>query len=101
VHLADSHGAQPSSGCLVATHTPVCCSTQGVSQPVQVFPLAFLWWVYVVSGVCALRYLSVPMFRCDSTATFGWSPTLALAALACSVFDWTWSGEHAVVNLRG
>lgn len=27
-----------------------------------VFPLAFCWWVYVVSGIAALRYLSIPMF---------------------------------------
>ena len=30
----------------------------------QVFPLAFFWWLYVVSGVTALRYLTVPMYRC-------------------------------------
>lgn len=29
----------------------------------QVFPLTFFWWLYVVSGVTALRYLTVPMFR--------------------------------------
>lgn len=26
------------------------------------FPLALFWWLYVVSGVTALRYLNVPMF---------------------------------------
>ncbi len=26
-------------------------------------PLAFFWWLYVVSGVTALRHLNVPMFR--------------------------------------
>ncbi len=31
---------------------------------VQVAPLAFFWWLYVVSGVTALRYLNVPMYRC-------------------------------------
>lgn len=29
----------------------------------QVFPLALFWWLYVVSGVTALRYLNVPMYR--------------------------------------
>ena len=29
----------------------------------QVFPLAFFWWLYVVSGVTALRFLTVPMYR--------------------------------------
>ena len=33
------------------------------SSPVQVFPLAFFWWLYVVSGVTALRFLTVPMYR--------------------------------------
>eukprot|EP00241_Pyramimonas_parkeae_P004814 CAMPEP_0114241372 /NCGR_PEP_ID=MMETSP0058-20121206/9597_1 /TAXON_ID=36894 /ORGANISM="Pyramimonas parkeae, CCMP726" /LENGTH=363 /DNA_ID=CAMNT_0001353893 /DNA_START=528 /DNA_END=1619 /DNA_ORIENTATION=- len=28
----------------------------------KVFPLAFMWWMYVVTGVCALRHLTVPMF---------------------------------------
>lgn len=28
----------------------------------QVFPLAFCWWSYVVSGIVALRYLNIPMF---------------------------------------
>ncbi|KAK9817301.1 hypothetical protein WJX72_012400 [[Myrmecia] bisecta] len=27
-----------------------------------VFPLALFWWLYVVSGVTALRYLNVPMY---------------------------------------
>lgn len=27
-----------------------------------VFPLSLCWWVYVVSGIAALRYLSIPMF---------------------------------------
>lgn len=26
-------------------------------------PLALFWWLYVVSGVTALRYLNVPMYR--------------------------------------
>lgn len=30
---------------------------------VQISPLVFCWWLYVVSGVTALRYLTVPMFR--------------------------------------
>ena len=29
----------------------------------QAAPLAILWWLYVVSGLMALRYLNVPMFR--------------------------------------
>ena len=29
----------------------------------QVFPLTLFWWLYVVSGVIALRYLNVPMYR--------------------------------------
>lgn len=29
----------------------------------QVLPLSFAWWLYVVSGVTALRYLNVPMYR--------------------------------------
>jgi len=29
----------------------------------QVFPLSLAWWLYVVSGVTALRYLNVPMYR--------------------------------------
>lgn len=28
----------------------------------QVFPLSFVWWAYVVSGIAALRYLNIPMF---------------------------------------
>lgn len=28
----------------------------------QMLPLVFCWWLYVVSGVTALRYLTVPMF---------------------------------------
>lgn len=28
----------------------------------QVFPLTFCWWLYVVSGISALRYLNIPMF---------------------------------------
>lgn len=28
----------------------------------QVFPLAFIWWLYVVTGIAALRYLTIPMF---------------------------------------
>eukprot|EP00884_Botryococcus_braunii_P004078 jgi/Botrbrau1/13671/Bobra.0378s0005.1 len=28
----------------------------------QVAPLALCWWIYVVSGVTALRYLTVPMY---------------------------------------
>ncbi|KAK9843519.1 hypothetical protein WJX81_006926 [Elliptochloris bilobata] len=28
----------------------------------QVFPLTLFWWLYVVSGVIALRYLNVPMY---------------------------------------
>lgn len=28
----------------------------------QILPLVFCWWLYVVSGVTALRYLTVPMF---------------------------------------
>ena len=31
---------------------------------VQMMPLVLFWWLYVVSGVTALRYLTVPMFRC-------------------------------------
>lgn len=27
-----------------------------------VFPLTICWWVYVVSGIAALRYLNIPMF---------------------------------------
>ena len=29
----------------------------------QVLPLSFAWWLYVVSGVTALRFLNVPMYR--------------------------------------
>ena len=29
----------------------------------QVVPMTFFWWLYVVSGITALRYMSVPMFR--------------------------------------
>lgn len=28
----------------------------------QVYPLTIVWWVYVVSGIAALRYLTIPMF---------------------------------------
>lgn len=28
----------------------------------KVYPLSFCWWTYVVSGLVALRYLTVPMF---------------------------------------
>jgi hypothetical protein len=38
------------------------CGTE-VRFCMQVFPLTFFWWLYVVSGVTALRYLTVPMFR--------------------------------------
>ena len=38
------------------------CPTSAMPRA-QVFPLTFFWWLYVVSGVTALRYLTVPMFR--------------------------------------
>lgn len=28
----------------------------------QVLPLSIVWWIYVVSGIAALRYLTIPMF---------------------------------------
>lgn len=28
----------------------------------QVYPLTIVWWLYVVSGIGALRYLTIPMF---------------------------------------
>ena len=33
----------------------------------QILPLVICWWLYVVSGVTALRYLTVPMFRYDTS----------------------------------
>lgn len=33
------------------------------SNAAQLVPLVLFWWLYVVSGVTALRYLTVPMFR--------------------------------------
>jgi len=41
----------------------------------QVFPLSLAWWLYVVSGVTALRYLNVPMY-----SVFRRSTTLLVAA---------------------
>lgn len=29
---------------------------------ITVFPLAFFWWLYAVTGLVALRYLTIPMF---------------------------------------
>ena len=29
----------------------------------QLLPMAMGWWVYGISGVIALKYLNVPMFR--------------------------------------
>lgn len=67
------------------------------SAPSQVAPLAFFWWLYVVSGVTALRYLNVPMFsvlRRSTTllvvlgevVTFGRRPSArSLAALTVMV----------------
>ena len=28
----------------------------------KIFPMSFCWWIYVISGVTALRYLNVPMY---------------------------------------
>lgn len=39
---------------------------RGCCRAPQVAPLALFWWLYVVSGVTALRYLNVPMFRCGA-----------------------------------
>ena len=39
------------------------------STLVRVLPLTICWWVYVVSGLIALRYLSVPMFSVFRRAT--------------------------------
>ena len=36
-----------------------------VQVRMQVLPLSAAWWLYVVSGVTALRYLNVPMYRWD------------------------------------
>ena len=41
----------------------------------QVAPLALFWWLYVVSGVTALRYLNVPMY-----GAFRRSTTLVVVA---------------------
>ena len=35
----------------------------------KVAPLALCWWLYVVSGVTALRYLNVPMYSCLRRST--------------------------------
>ena len=40
------------------------------TNPLQVLPLAFFWWLYVISGVTALRYLNVPMYRCVRAGMF-------------------------------
>ncbi|OSX68343.1 hypothetical protein BU14_2965s0001, partial [Porphyra umbilicalis] len=32
------------------------------SLAVKAFPLAFCWWLYAVTGLVALRYLTIPMF---------------------------------------
>lgn len=53
--MAPWHGAD----CLCAT-----TRLRLRSLPPQVAPLAFFWWLYVVSGVTALRHLNVPMYRC-------------------------------------
>lgn len=40
-----------------------------VEKAQQVFPLSFFWWLYVVSGVTALRFLTVPMYSVLRRAT--------------------------------
>ncbi|CAK0763224.1 hypothetical protein CVIRNUC_003036 [Coccomyxa viridis] len=40
-----------------------------VKTATLVFPLTMFWWLYVVSGVTALRYLTVPMFSCFRRST--------------------------------
>ena len=58
-------------GCAIAINAssrqPLCKTLRGggpLLLRAQVAPLALFWWLYVVSGVTALRYLNVPMFRC-------------------------------------
>lgn len=53
-------------GCHVTNRC--AASTCSVHPCAQVAPLALFWWLYVVSGVTALRYLNVPMYRCASPA---------------------------------
>lgn len=62
-------------GCGVVGLSGAACRSLGVSPAAfpalhnalapapQVAPLAVFWWLYVVSGVTALRYLNVPMYR--------------------------------------
>jgi len=59
-----------------------CCTllTHRVPAPdrttAQVFPLTLFWWLYVVSGVIALRYLNVPMYRhAPCPPAPGWQPS--------------------------
>mmetsp|Transcript_26765 Transcript_26765/g.70280 ORF Transcript_26765/g.70280 Transcript_26765/m.70280 type:complete len:141 (-) Transcript_26765:961-1383(-) len=34
-----------------------------LSKAVRLLPMAIGWWIYGISGVIALKYLNVPMFR--------------------------------------
>ena len=45
-----------------------------------VYPLTFCWWIYVVSGIAALRYLNIPMF-----ATLRKSTALIVLTLETSI----------------
>lgn len=51
----------------------------------QALPLAFFWWLYVVSGVTALRYLNVPMYRYATHAFVLHAAAPVLVVAACSV----------------
>lgn len=80
-------GCSPSVGNTTGIHHPSALAATYqiavylaaiVAQPhahpcLQVAPLALFWWLYVVSGVTALRYLNVPMYRCAEQCKGGGS----------------------------
>ena len=55
-------------------------------------PLALFWWLYVVSGVTALRYLNVPMYRCGMA--------MGLTAQGWAGLGWAGLGWAGLAGLR-
>lgn len=78
--------ASSAQGCGASCKPNDAAAANPFALPGQVAPLAVFWWLYVVSGVTALRHLNVPMFRFarkEQPACFGGMGEASLAWLAC------------------